>query len=84
MREVLDWATERLRKGVEFEIEGGIVRLGAEGAPHACAAALGCSLIQAQYGTVAIVGCVVVVVLVVRHYRRKRNPPKPDGWRDCE
>lgn len=71
LRAATDWVVERARKGVEFEIEGGLVRLAAERAPAACATALGCSVMQGQLllaGGLVLV--TVVVVVVVRHRHR--------------
>lgn len=70
LREATDWVVERARKGVEFEIEGGIVRLAAERAPAACATALGCSVMQGQ---LLLAGGLVLVTVVVVYVVRRRH-----------
>lgn len=70
IQDAVDWTVERARKGVEFEIEGGMVKLAAERAPAACATALGCSVMQGQLllaGGLVLVTVVVVVLIRRRH-----------------
>lgn len=78
IREAGLWVVERAKKGVEFEVEGGMIRLAAERAPAACATALGCTIMQGQVllaGALSLV--TVIVVYVVRRKHRNAEMVKP-------
>ena len=63
----VSYSVERVRKGAEFEMEGAVMKVVLEKAPHACASACGVSLVSG-YAMEAVV-CGVLVVVAVRMLR---------------
>lgn len=72
LKEGIEWTAERFRKGVEFEVEGTMVKVAAEGTPHAAATILGLTLVEARWITAGVAGAVIAVWLVVKVVRLRR------------
>jgi hypothetical protein len=74
-----EYATERVKKGFEFEVEGTIWHTVLEVIPHTVAASLGVSVVSGP--VIVVLGCVTVLgtALVVR--RRVRSSERTEDCR---
>jgi hypothetical protein len=61
-----EYATERVKRGLDFELEGTIWHFVLEGAPHAIAGALGVSVMGGHVVVFTSLAAVVGVGLVIR------------------
>lgn len=66
----VSYSVERVRKGAEFELEGAVMKVVLEKAPHACASACGVSLAGGY--VMEAVACGALLFVAVRVLSRHR------------
>lgn len=66
----VSYSVERVRKGAEFEMEGYVMKVALEKAPHACASACGVSLASGY--VMEAVACGALLFVAVNVLRRHK------------